>query len=302
MQLQVRLRYAARIVLGLVFISSAILKAVSLTHFELYLFSFGIGSFDLCSVFARLLIAGEAALGLWLASGLHRRCTNIVTAIVLVAFSLFLIYSMAIGDSRSCNCFGDLVDMPPMVSLIKNAVLALLLAVAWQAGQLLPKVKAWHIITLSFITLAVVFFSFPPDAYFRNHGERQVNLSRTEWEDVSASYDLRGKRVVCLFSTECQHCVNFIGKINGFVSRGELDEKDVFEVFLRTIDDPMDARIREFNTGHGYDYDILPADVFISLTNGSFPIVLLTEDGQIVREYDYFSINEDELAAFFSGK
>ena len=40
--------------------------------------------------------------------------------------------------------------------------------------------------------------------------------------------------------------------------------------------------------------------VFLSLTNGSMPLVVLFEDGSLVKEYDYISIDEKEIAEFIS--
>ena len=38
---------------------------------------------------------------------------------------------------------------------------------------------------------------------------------------------------------------------------------------------------------------------FIPLTNGAMPLVVLFDDGELVKEYDYISIDEDEIASFF---
>ena len=48
---------------------------------------------------------------------------------------------------------------------------------------------------------------------------------------------------------------------------------------------------------------VLPSDYlhpfsFIPLTNGSMPLVVLYEEGQKVKEYDYISIDENEIASF----
>lgn len=299
MQSQIEFRGIARFVLGVVFVASALLKMISLTNFELYLFSFGIGSFDTCSLFARLLIIGEAVLGFWIATGFARKWSNALTAFVLAAFSLFLVRNLLVGDNRSCNCFGSLIQTPPGVSLVKNAVMAIVLAVAWTKGNLISKVRSRHLLLAAVIVTASVFTLSPPDMYFRRNADREVNLSHSQWEDVVRDYSLPGKRIVCLFSTQCQHCINCVSKISGFVSRGECDESSVYEFFLRTTDDPMETMITDFNGEFDFQHDILPADIFISLTNGAFPIVLLTEDGRVVREYDYFSIDEQEVKDFF---
>ena len=122
-----------RILLGLFFCVSAVLKLVSVNDFELYIFSFGFASFDLCTLVARLVIIGELILGLGLVSGWWHNFVNSVTALLLVGFSGFLIWRMAVGDEGSCHCFGNLVEMNPTQSLVKNVVALAALAFAWSA-------------------------------------------------------------------------------------------------------------------------------------------------------------------------
>ena len=83
-----RLRPVAKWMLGGLFCLSALLKLRSIDSFELYLFSFGVVSFDGCSLLARLLIGAEAMLGAMFLTGWHHRLLCRLYAAVLAGFSL----------------------------------------------------------------------------------------------------------------------------------------------------------------------------------------------------------------------
>lgn len=297
------LKVLARILLGLVFAISSVAKLSSLESFELYIFSFGYAGFDLCSIAARLIIIAEFLLGIFLAFNILPRLTRWLTGLSLAGFSIFLLWRAFIGDVESCHCMGNLVDMNPMQSLIKNIILALLLAYVWKDhGRILK-----HQIPVACITSAaiiiVVFLAFPPDFYYRGSSESH-DLSEEAFRPVADSLGLStGKRAVCFYSGSCEHCKHCVSKMAGIISRHSLPKDSVFVLFMQTHEN-QDSVATSFFTENGeglvLPYDYLHPVEFIPLTNGSMPLVVLFEDGELVKEYDYLSINEKELAAFFN--
>ena len=299
------LKVLARILLGLVFAISSVAKLSSLESFELYIFSFGYAGFDLCSIAARLIIIAEFLLGIFLAFNILPRLTRWLTGLSLAGFSIFLLWRAFIGDVESCHCMGNMVDMNPMQSLIKNIILALLLAYVWKDhGRILK-----HQIPVACITSAaiiiVVFLAFPPDFYYRGSSESH-DLSEEAFRPVADSLGLStGKRAVCFYSGSCEHCKHCVSKMAGIISRHSLPKDSVFVLFMQTHEN-QDSVATSFFTENGeglvLPYDYLHPVEFIPLTNGSMPLVVLFEDGELVKEYDYLSINEKELAAFFNDK
>ena len=297
------MKVLARILLGLVFAISSVAKLSSLESFELYIFSFGYAGFDLCSIAARLIIIAEFLLGIFLAFNILPRLTRWLTGLSLAGFSIFLLWRAFIGDVESCHCMGNMVDMNPMQSLIKNIILALLLAYVWKDhGRILK-----HQIPVACITSAaiiiVVFLAFPPDFYYRGSSESH-DLSEEAFRPVADSLGLStGKRAVCFYSGSCEHCKHCVSKMAGIISRHSLPKDSVFVLFMQTHEN-QDSVATSFFTENGeglvLPYDYLHPVEFIPLTNGSMPLVVLFEDGELVKEYDYLSINEKELAAFFN--
>ena len=112
-----------RVLLALLFLCSSVAKLMAIDDFELYIFSYGLLPLNLCYLVARLCIAAEMALALFIALGWWRRWVNLVAFLILILFSLFLGYAALIGRTDSCQCLGRLADLNPIQSLLKNAVL-----------------------------------------------------------------------------------------------------------------------------------------------------------------------------------
>lgn len=292
-----------RIILGAVFALSSAAKLSSLESFELYIFSFGYAGFDLCSVAARLIIIAEFLLGIFLVFNILPRLTKWLTGLSLAGFSIFLLWRAIAGDAESCHCMGELIDMNPAQSLIKNIVLILLLAYVWNHDGRIMKHQVPASAILMALSVSVVFLAFPPDFYYRGSSESR-DLSEEAFRPVADSLGLStGRRVICFYSGSCDHCRHSASKMAGIINRHSLPKDSVFVLFMQTHENQDSVATSFFSeSGEGLilPYDYLHPVEFIPLTNGSMPLVVLFEDGNMVKEYDYLSINEKELAAFFS--
>ena len=297
------MRLLSRLLLGAAFVVSSLSKLSSIEGFELYLFSFGFADFDFCSVAARLLIAVEFLLGFFLVFNIFYKLSRALTLFSLVVFSAFLFWRVAVGDTESCHCMGDLVDMDPVQSLVKNGVLGLLLAFAWNCkGRLLPR-QTWIALAVSVASFAAVFMIAPPDFYYRR-GEGSHDLSMEQFAPVADSLGFSdGKRVVCFYSGSCDHCKHCAAKMAGVIRRHSLPTDRISVLFMQTHANQDSVAVSFFrDSGDGVDlpYQYLHPFDFLPLTNGSMPIVVLLEDGRLVKEYDYTSLDESEIRDFFS--
>ena len=81
-----------RVLLGTIFILSAIFKLISIDTFELYIFSLKWFSFNVAAVLARLVISVELLLGILLITNIKYNIVWRTTVTLLTLFSLFLFY------------------------------------------------------------------------------------------------------------------------------------------------------------------------------------------------------------------
>lgn len=271
--------------------------------FELYIFSFGAAAFDLCSLVARIVVIIEFILGAFLVLNLVHRAAKWITAAFLAFFSAFLFWRLIAGDTESCHCMGDLIDMNPAQSLLKNVVLVVLLVIGWKTQGRAFSRQNLIALMIAVATSVAVFLVSPPDFYYRNSSESH-DLSSEAFRPVADSLGLSdGRRIICFYSATCDHCRHCASKMAGIIRRHDIPVDSVSVLFMQTHvaqDSVVTAFYNDYGEGLALPYhDLHPFD-FIPLTNGSMPLVTLFKDGILVKEYDYLSIDEKELDSFFN--
>lgn len=132
--------------LGAFFIISALSKFVSIDNFNIYVFSFGILSFRLSVIVGWLAVSTELLLGVALLLNRHHRLVSLLCTLLLLGFTLFLIYAWFIGRTDSCHCMGDLLPFDPMRSVMKNAVLILLVLFSWRYADTEWRSRWWIVL------------------------------------------------------------------------------------------------------------------------------------------------------------
>jgi len=322
-----------RILLGLFFCVSAVLKLVSVDDFELYIFSFGFATFDLCSLAARAVIIGELILGLGLISGWWHNFVNSVTALLLVGFSGFLIWRMAVGDEGSCHCFGNLVEMNPEQSLVKNVVALAVLAFAWgrptelfaarhddasddrvpEAGESsrtgtkrfdkwLYRHKGTVAGVISLVAALTILIINPPDCWFRWTRGESNELNVNEFSPyVDSTGVSSGRKAVCFYSINCEHCRHCAAKMAGIIRRNNIPEDSVFCFFMQEyvdMSEPVSLFFDKYGEGLHLPFHWIYPLQFIPLTNGSMPLVCLFDDGRLIKEYDRLTLDEAAISEF----
>ena len=110
------LKLIIRIGIGVFFIVSAVLKLLGLEHFELYIYSFKLFNLTLSGLIARAIIASEILVGILLIIKVRYREAWWFTLLMLIGFSLLLIYVILFRDDSNCHCMGELVEIKPSLS------------------------------------------------------------------------------------------------------------------------------------------------------------------------------------------
>ena len=124
-----------RILLGMVFVPSSVLKLMSLDSFELYIFSFNLMDFALTGIAARLLIAAEMILGVALICKFEYKWSWWLGMLMTLGFTFFLVYVVIFRNDANCHCFGDLIEIDPLHSIYKNIAMMALFIFCKNAGN-----------------------------------------------------------------------------------------------------------------------------------------------------------------------
>lgn len=302
------LKYVFRVVVGVIFLISSIAKIVSIDSFELYLFSFEILPLSLTFLFARLVIAFELALGIYLILNSDSQIAYTLSFLFLAAMSGFLIGLIIAGRKDNCNCFGDLLDMNPWESLIKNVVILALLRLS---GYLKPfKIwckPLWRVL-IPVAAIATVFIVRPPDNWYYDRYSSVTSFNQEEFQkDVDASIlppqIMEGEKVVCFYSNSCEFCKMSAQKIGTMRRMGTFSNGEIIAFFgmnkvfnkQRQAEKEADAteKVKAFLEETKLDcdnYQFLDAKEFLRITNGSFPLILVLKDGEVINKYSYRDI------------
>ena len=289
-------------ILGLVFIVSAILKIVDMDQFEIYVYSYHFFGLNFSFLVARAAIIVELVLGIGLISNRFHKLMWWGSMAMLLAYTLFLAYAQLIGRTDSCHCFGDVLQFNPWQSIIKNVVLMALFTLIYKMKNIRFR-NDWLVLTGVIVASAVTVFAVSPPDNFTSCYKPQQNLN-TELFDAALQEppldSLRlneSKKIVCFFSTACKYCQMSAHKLSLMQQFNKFPSENVSYVFMGS-EEGMNSFYDVSQSIHyqGIIFENI-ADL-VKITNGVFPVILLLENGKVVHEYEYRSMNEDEIARF----
>ena len=158
-----------RILLGLTFMFSGIVKAVDPTGTQIklidYLYAFGMGESVLAStllILACILAGFEILIGSYLVAGAFNRGASLLALLMMVFFTPFTLYLAIKNPVSDCGCFGDAVVLSNWQTFAKNVfLLALALLVFIKRKLVVPFMaerRHW-MVTVVIVAISVRFMA-----------------------------------------------------------------------------------------------------------------------------------------------
>ncbi|MDO4803014.1 MAG: MauE/DoxX family redox-associated membrane protein [Prevotellaceae bacterium] len=291
-----------KIVLGLVFIASAILKIIDMDQFEIYVYSYHFFSLNFSFLVARAAIIAELVLGVGLVSNCFHKLMWWGSMAMLIGYTLLLIYAQLIGRTDNCHCFGDVLQFNPWQSIIKNMVLMVLFALVYKVKDIRFR-NDWFVLAGAIVVSTAAVFAVSPPDNFTSAYKPQQNLNVELFDEAMQQPPLDelnlndGKKVVCFFSTACDYCQMSAHKLSLMQQFYGFPAENICYIFMGSEEGK--ARFYELSQSQTYQ-DVIYEDVvnLLKITNGVFPVILLLEDGEVVGEYEFRSMREKEIQAF----
>lgn len=293
---------ALKVLLGLVFIVSAILKIVDMDRFEIYVYSYHFYSLNFSFIVARLAIILELVLGIGLISHCLHKLMWWGSMAMLVGYSLLLIYALRLGRTDSCHCFGDFLQLDPKQSLIKNGVLlALFLPIFRMESWNTP--FRWLILIVAIMASSIgVFVASPPDNLANSDPVHNLQVELFDEMLDEAPLDSlhldEGKQIVCFFSTGCEYCQTAARKLSLMQRFYDFPEENITYLFVGN----EEGVTKFYEQSESAQYrDVVYPDVtrLLKAVDGNMPTIVFMENGEVVHEYGFRNMNEDEIKAFF---
>lgn len=297
-------KFILRILIGAFFITTAILKLLSLDSFEIYIYSFNIFSFNLCAIIARLVIAAELLVGAFLIAKILYKPTWWLTLLMLVGFTFFLVYVAIFRQDSNCHCMGDLVELNPAYSIIKNLITIVLLFFIRKEEDYQFKGKKAVGIVLAVLALGVPFILFPTDATYNLFKKSDNNVNEKSFEQfmqdsVAQSLNIQeGNYVLGYLASGCKYCKLSAKKINTMVENNQLDTNKV--VFIIWGGDESIQKFKEETDATHFRYAKISPIEAIQLVSGQFPTYVLVKDGKPVEAMDIRGLNDNKIRSFLT--
>jgi uncharacterized membrane protein YphA (DoxX/SURF4 family) len=273
-----------RILLGALFVASAVLKLFPIEYFEVILVDQVGLPWNEVPIFSRLLITLEFGLGIALMFGFYTRLSLWLSLGLLAAFQVFLIQQIAIGQGDvDCGCFGELLPLDGKSSVLKNVGLmmmaGLLLFCGRSARQLAFPMLAPAVIVLAIPALFLVapMPDFDPNADFELDVEL---LQRVEFDPDISSIE-KGNKTVVLMLASCIHCAQLgtlISQLDPTLVENELrlvviGGQGGVEFFVQ------ETGLAPFEFARSADRELIGA------IGGVFPAVLYMENGKVLKKW-----------------
>ena len=294
-----------KVLLGLVFIVSAILKVVDMDKFEIYVYSYHFFSLNVSFIVARLAIILELVLSIGLVSHTLHKMYWWGSMAMLGGYTLLLIYALTLGRTDSCHCFGDFLQLDPKQSLIKNGALMLLFLLIFKMESWKTPFR-WLILILAIMASSIAVFVISPPDNLTSNSDPEQNLQVELFDEMLDAapldgLDLReGKQVVCFFSTSCEYCQLAAHKFSLMQQFYGFPPEQITYLFMGNENGI--AGFYQLSESAQYR-DVFYPDVarLLKAVNGNLPVIVFLEEGDLVYECGFRNMNEAEIKAYMRG-
>lgn len=296
------LKIIVRVGIGVFFIVSAILKLLSIDTFELYIYSFNILSFPLSGLAARVVITCELLAGILLIIKVKYREAWWLTMLMLVGFSLLLLYVLFFRDDTNCHCMGDLVELKPSFSLVKNVVTMLLLWFVKNEGDYMFKWRKWALAGAFVAALVPPFVLFPTDNVYNFFRSDKLDYNEAAFNGLMADSSMQevrieqGNYIIGVISSGCPHCKVSCLKMSEIVEKNDLDESRV--LYLVWGDSTSVEQFKADSKTESFRYIQINPIVAIHVANGTFPTYLFVKDGNVEKTADIKKLTEKLICEY----
>lgn len=223
--------------------------------------------------------------------------------LMMAGFTLFLVYAAIFRNDSNCHCFGNLVELNPLQSIVKNIiVIALLIMIKdEQSHDYKPVLRKWLMALTLVVSFVISFVLLPMDViYNKIYSDNEEVNEVAFYESLSDStyVDMRqGRYLINYVLAGCQYC-----RLGAEKSTMMLDRHGISHDRLRFFVGGSDEAISKFIEVTGtedYEHWKIPAPQFMAITYGKFPLFVFIEDGKIVKAGDFRIVDDETIVTFF---
>lgn len=306
--------YTLSILLGGLFIISAYLKVTEIELFELNLVDTGLVGWKFAKWIALLIISSELFLGLLIILNFRlRQFTLLLSSGLLLIFTVYLLgLLLTKGNQENCNCFGSLLMMNPIESILKNVFLLVITFILYRYHNGLE----WEYPKLIISGTIIISFGIPSalDIITSSSTNQTVQISTSRNIELNKLYSgstftkpsqeiRKGKHIVAFFSLTCPSCLMAAYKFS--IIRKANPAIPVYFILFGRVEEISQflAKSKSYSIPH----TLLLTKDFINLVGSEVPVIVYLENGVVKKEINFLQIDQKDIenwlgtGAIFSG-
>ena len=207
---------------------------------------------------------------------------------MIAAFSLHLSYSIFLGDSENCGCFGELIPMSPLQALIKNIITISFLAYLYKNMEVNEK-NSCSRLSIQFLSILLLMFALLPVS---KHSS-SVGNSFVSYVENDKFNLIEDEKILCFFDAGCEHCQHAARSLDSISNFSDNfpsvyiifsdTEKDNIPNFFEFVGKEYPYQIMSFAN---YDTDEIDSYMEITFPDYDNPVVILYDGARQVRLYE----------------
>lgn len=305
----------ARGIIGGLFILSAGAKLASIGQFEITMIQQHLVSDRITAAYlARGFIVLELAIGLcFFQPGYLKRLVIPITAAMLVGFTGYLLYLQLFTEYReNCGCFGNLVQMTPVESIIKNIAMLVITGILYRFQPSDNPRWGWHasaaILAITTIFVVAAFpvrviqqddlrplpsgiqeatskpaiVEAPPSRFTKLEHQAPPNSGFTPTQ---------GTCLTAFLSLSCDHCRAVTSEL------GELQRESSVALYGVFLGEPQEVAEFFSATGTQFPYLLIAPENFYEFIGAAPPRVYLLHEGAITAYWDFENFSIADIRA-----
>jgi hypothetical protein len=281
------------------FCLSGCVKLFPVELFEYTFVDLGLANWYTAPFVARLFIGFELIISLILLIPMRKYLIpGLLTCFVfLLVMSIYLIWQWTLyGNLGNCGCFGMLIPMTPLQSLIKNlAMLGMCMGVYVFRKKLytLSKLNNFILIFIAIVSVALPFLLNPvTPSKLKSHSVYKGNLELSLLERKPIFDFEKGKNIVAFLSLTCPHC-----KLAAFKLALMKKQNPELPVFFFLNGDKENeagffAETRADKIPHAY---MSMKEGFIENAGNSLPAIYYVNKQKIEKKTNYLIMRQEEI-------
>jgi hypothetical protein len=260
---------------GLVFLVSGTFKALDAAAFLRHTLRYRLLRPQWLRIACICVVGLECAVGAALA--LDVTLAIPVAAVLLLGFAALTWWGTSTGRVEDCGCYGGLLLLTPVQSLLLDGLYLALLAAAWFLGSAPVTPRIWQIaIVAAVFAIAIAAATRSVSRPLANLGLLKAGRSwRKKWLPQYQRDVTQGSHFVVFLSPECPHCKRWAPLLNVIEARAELPS--VVGV-MSTSQESLDRFLGEYLIRFPI---VLMGRSLISLMARAYPTAALVEGGKI---------------------